>query len=151
MKPTIKFSKIRDVKSPSYGTDGANGMDFFVPNDMEWDSFTLNPQQGLIIPSGLRLSIPEDHALVAMNKSSTCGKKLLGVGAQVVDADYQGEAHIHVINHGKMPQVIRRGEKLVQFLLLYAPQATLQEVMDEGLFEAPTVRGEGKFGSTGNQ
>lgn len=146
----IRFNKVRDVKTPTYGTDGSNGLDFYVPNDTEWESYTLNPQHAILIPSGLRLSIPKDHALVALNKSGVCMNKLFGVGAQVIDADYQGEVHIHVINHGTAPQVIKRNEKLVQFMLVHAPQATLEECSAEDIFPEKTGRGAGGFGSTGN-
>lgn len=147
-KPSIQFAKVRDVNSPRYGTDGSNGIDFFVPNDMEWESTTINPQQSLLIPSGLMMNIPKDHALVALNKSGVCMKKILGVGAQLIDGDYQGELHLHVINHGKNTQTISRGEKLVQFMLVYAPQAELQETDAAVLFPEKSQRGEGRFGST---
>lgn len=147
-KPNIKFAKLRDVKTPCYGTDGSNGIDFFVPNDMEWESKTINPQQALLIPSGLMMNIPKDHALVALNKSGVCMRKVLGVGAQLIDGDYQGELHLHVINHGTASQVITRGEKLVQFMLVYAPQATLEETEPNSLFTHKTQRAAGAFGST---
>jgi dUTPase len=63
----IRFIKIRDVKSPEYGTPGSAGIDFFVPNDFE--SVILEPGEHILIPSGVRARIPLHTALIAFNKS----------------------------------------------------------------------------------
>ena len=49
---TIKFIKIREVKTPAYGTDGSAGIDFFVPEDFK--PHHLTPGNGILIPSGIK-------------------------------------------------------------------------------------------------
>ena len=97
------------------------------------------------------MNIPQDHVLIAFNKSGIATKRDLTVGASVVDEDYQGEIHIHLTNVGEDTQVIKAGEKIIQFLLLPIAYEGLEEVTSEDeLWEGViTDRGEGGFGSTG--
>ncbi|NBP70426.1 MAG: dUTP diphosphatase [Cytophagia bacterium] len=141
----IRYVKTRDVKDPSYGTKGSAGIDFFVPNDL--DSFTVYPGNSILIPSGIKVELPDETALIAFNKSGVCTKQFLQVGACVVDSDYRGEIHLHVFNYSNQIQHVNKGQKLVQFLLLPYHQATLIPLLDADF--STTERGEGGFGSTG--
>ena len=145
----MKFIKIRDVKSPSRGTEQSAGIDFFVPNDQE--TIVLKSNESVLFPTGIKMNIPQDHVLIAFNKSGVATKRNLTVGASVVDEDYQGEIHIHLTNVGEETQVIKAGEKIIQFLLMPIVYEGLEEVMTEDeLWEGEvTERGEGGFGSTG--
>lgn len=141
----IRYVKIRDVKDPSYGTKGSAGIDFFVPNDLA--SIELAPGTDILIPTGIKVELPDDTALIAFNKSGVCTKQGLQVGACVVDSDYRGQIHMHVFNYSNQIQFIDPGQKLVQFVLLPYHQATLSRVDMETF--STTQRGEGGFGSTG--
>ena len=64
----MKFTKIRDVKSPQRANSTDAGIDFFIPND--WDDTdlmhehkTLLPGQSVLIPSGIKVNVPEGFAL----------------------------------------------------------------------------------------
>lgn len=71
----------------------------------------------IIIPSGVHALIePWDSALIAANKSGVSTKKGLIYGAQVVDSTYTGEIHISLINPGENPQVLKAGDKAIQFI-----------------------------------
>jgi dUTP pyrophosphatase len=71
------------------------------------------------------------------------------VGACVVDSDYQGEIHIHLVNTSHESANIEAGEKLVQFLLVPVDHCDIEEVTESELFDETTDRGAGGFGSTG--
>ena len=86
-----------------------------------------------------------------MNKSGVCTKKGLTVGACLIDEDYQGEIHIHLINSSTNSTVIAAGEKIVQFVLKQNPDFFLSETSVNLLYEEETSRGEGGFGSTGSK
>lgn len=144
----IKFAKTKKVKTPSRGTDRSSGIDFFVPEAFE--SVVINPGEHVLIPSGIKVSLPRGWALVAMNKSGVCTKKGLTVGACLIDEDYQGEIHIHLINSSTNSTVIAAGEKIVQFVLKQNPDFFLTETSVDLLHKEETSRGEGGFGSTGN-
>ena len=55
----MKFAKIRNVKSPVRGTGKAAGIDFFVPNFGSNKGFIVNPGTDVLIPSGIKMEIPE--------------------------------------------------------------------------------------------
>ena len=143
----MKISKVRDVKTPIRGTANSAGIDFFVPTGIQE---TLGPGKSCLIPSGIKANVPEGHALIAFNKSGVALKKSLFVGACVVDEDYQGEIHLHVVNVGAESVVVEPGEKLVQLVLVPVFYDIIEEVSQEMLFSEPTKRGSGGFGSTGN-
>lgn len=169
----LRYTKIRDVKSPVRGTAEAAGIDFFVPNynrqfeadfseknpEIRYAAFiesmeiTLEPGQRVLIPSGVKTWMTPGTALIAANKSGVASKKGLIFGAQVVDSDYAGEVHISVINTSNNEVIIKTGEKLIQFIHTPVLLTPLDEV-DADEFErlhSESLRGEGGFGSTGTK
>jgi len=142
----IKFTTIGDVKIPMYSSDGAAGIDFFVPNYVS--PIKLKPHKQIRIASNVMVSIPQGFALVAFNKSGIALKGLQ-VGACVVDSDYQGEISLHVFNYSDQIIEILPGQKLVQFILLPVSIPFLKQVDKDDLYEEPTVRLGKGFGSTG--
>ena len=147
----MKIVKVRDVKTPTRGTEKSAGIDFYIPNDFP-GSHWLAPGQDINVPSGIHVQVPEGFALIVMNKSGVATKKHLQVGACVVDEDYQGEVHLHVTNIGMDVQELLPGEKLVQMLLVPVYYAGVEVVgtLSE-LYPEATERGAGGFGSTGTK
>ena len=142
----MKVTKIRDVKTPNRGTAESAGIDFFVPEYFK--PILLDVGNDICIPSGIKANVPTGHALIAFNKSGLALKAGLQVGACVVDEDYQGEIHLHMMAT-KMTR-IKPGQKLVQFILLPVNYSSVEVVSEEELFENETERGTGGFGSTGD-
>lgn len=142
----MKISKIKNVKTPSRGTDKSAGIDFYIPND--FITTILLPGESIKIPSGIKVSIPEDYVMIAFNKSGIALSGLT-VGACVIDEDYQGEIHIHLINHTNNNIDIIAGKKITQFILLPVLYDDIEVVDDDLLFLKKTDRGSGGFGSTG--
>lgn len=141
----MKIQKLRDVKTPSRGTSLSAGIDFFVPNDFEPIEIMRN--RSVLIPSGIKVEVPKGHALIAFNKSGVATKQNLQVGACVVDEDYEGEVHLHMINVGDYPILIQPGQKIVQFILIPVNYSQIEEVY--AIDRRNTERGSGGFGSTG--
>lgn len=145
----MKFTKIRDVKSPKRANSTDAGIDFFIPNDFTDQS--LLPGDDILIPSGIKVEVPVGCALVAFNKSGVATRKNLQVGACVVDTGYQGEVHVHLTNIGSRVQQVEHGDKIVQFVLLKLGDPILEEVSEKLLYTEDSSRGEGGFGSTGTK
>tara|TARA_B100000282_G_scaffold258483_1_gene205807 strand:- start:669 stop:1139 length:471 start_codon:yes stop_codon:yes gene_type:complete len=145
----LKLAKIRPVKNPVRGTEGSAGIDFFVPDDYPDSLCTVPPGGRFFIPSGIKANVPDGYALIAMNKSGVSLNKNLMVGACVVDSDYQGEIHLHLLNTGNVNATIAPGDKLVQFLLIPVDHGQIEIVSESELFDTTTSRGSGGFGSTG--
>jgi dUTP pyrophosphatase len=143
----IKVLTTRNVQLPQYGTAGAAALDFFIPNDMLWESFTVKPGVTLTVLSGIKLEIPNEYCLVALDKSSI-GSIGLSVVAPLIDPDYRGEIRLVVRNTGKEDITVKRGQKLVQFLVTPRIHAHLNQIKDESEF-SNTERNQGGFGSTG--
>lgn len=148
----MKILKIRDVKTPTRGTKFSAGYDFYIPNDMPWEKYELQPNESINIPSGIKVILPKNYTLIAFNKSGVALKQNLDHLAEVVDYDYNGEIYINIINVGNKPSVIERGQKIIQFLLIPVLLNNEIEEIDNEYFEKnkiTTERGEGGFGSTG--
>jgi dUTP pyrophosphatase len=148
----MKFTKIRDVKSPTRANTTDAGIDFFIPEDksiLTNGMINLKPQESCLIPSGIKVEVPEGYALVAFNKSGVAVNKKLHVGACVVDCGYQGEVHINLTNVGLINQTLYPGDKIVQFVLLLLGDPIIEEVEEKDLYQEVSSRGEGGFGSSG--
>jgi len=145
----MKFTKIRDVKSPTRANSTDAGIDFFIPNTEQ--PMCLSPGHSCVVPSGIKVNCPEGYALIAFNKSGIAVKKSLHVGACVVDHGYQGEVHINLTNVGTENITLEPGDKIVQFVLLPLGDPKVEEVSEENLYNEVSSRGEGKFGSSGTK
>ncbi len=146
----MKITKIRDVKTPNRANSTDAGIDFFIPNDYDGDT-EIFPARSCLIPSGVKVNVPEGYALIAFNKSGVAVKKKLHVGACVVDCGYQGEVHLNLTNVGESPVYIKPGDKIVQFVLLPLGDPSIEIVEENNLYESISTRGEGKFGSSGTK
>jgi dUTP pyrophosphatase len=111
---------------------------------MHWESKVLYPGEILLIPSGIKVEMPNDVCMLFVNKSSKGAVGLL-TGAQLIDPDYRGEVHLNVVNSSKSEVSIKAGEKLMQALILPLIKLDLIEVKEL----SETERGNGGFGSTG--
>lgn len=169
----MKFTKVRNVKSPIRGTKCSAGIDFFVPefNDkfisdlilknsevlFEIDDnnnryIALDKQERILIPSGIHVHLPRGYALMAKNKSGIASKKGLDKLAELVDEDYQGEIHINLVNTSNSDIRIYENEKIIQFVLVpvcYDDPHEINSLIE--LYPIKTDRGEGGFGSTNNK
>ena len=160
----MRILKTRDVKTPNRGTPQSAGIDFFIPNEFfikyedEYvlvgkDGFTLQPGASVLIPSGIKLNVPDGHALVAFNKSGVAVKKNIIAGACVIDSDYMGELHFDLKNVGSKESILKAGDKILQFICIPVNFVSVEEVNStEELFKGITTeRGDGGFGSTGDR
>jgi dUTP pyrophosphatase len=145
----MRIAKTRDVKTPTRANITDAGIDFFIPNTAE--PLTILPGESSLIPSGIKVDVPRNHALVAFNKSGIASKRQLIVGACVVDCGYQGEIYINMQNVGRETQQLLPGDKIVQFALLQLGEHTVQLVDEDRLYEEESTRGEGALGSTGTK
>jgi len=160
----MKIVKVRDVKTPTRGTDGSAGIDLYIPNELviklggeyilaKDSQWSIEPGESVLIPSGIKANVPIGHALIAMNKSGVAVKKNLMVGACVIDEDYTGEIHIDLKNVSDIPAVIEAGEKITQLLCVPISYESIDLVETEeecfGDKLETTERGTGGFGSTG--
>lgn len=134
------------LELPRYQTPGSAGMD--LPAALPEDApVTLQPGEWQLIPTGLAIALPEGYEAQVRPRSGLAAK--FGISCVntpgTIDADYRGEVRVNLINHGREPFVVKRGERIAQMIIAPVVQAILEPV--ESLDE--TQRGTGGFGSTG--
>ncbi len=141
----IKFKQLNpNAIVPQKGTMGSAGADLFACVDSE---IYINPNQRLLVPTGLMLEIPEGFGGFVFPRSSIASKYGVSLSncVGVIDSDYRGELKIAVINHSEDIFIVRNGDRIAQLVILAVPE-TEYELSDD---LTDTVRGEGGFGSTG--
>lgn len=160
---SFRFLKVRDVKSPERGTQYSAGIDFFVPNDFV--TCVLAPGEDVLIPSGLKVGLPPGTMLMGADKSgiasSANAKRRAGmkakdalpesavvIGAKIIDEDYPGEVHIHLINVGDEFVTIKSGQKVAQFIIVPVLYSTPEEVKSQEELRIPQTERTGGFSST---
>jgi dUTP pyrophosphatase len=145
----LKFAKIHpDAKAPERANPADAGADLFYCGE----DVTIYPETSALLSTGLKVEMVEGFAYLVHNRGSMASKKLLTVGAEVCDAGYEGEVFVNLINNGKGAQVIKKGDKIAQLLVVPVITASFEETLEELLYKDIQVnssRGEGGFGSTG--
>lgn len=98
---------------PVYATEGASGLDLFAAVT---EDITLEPLERAAIPTGLELAIPPGYEGQVRARSGRALREGLALinAPGTIDADYRGELRILVINLGREPLTIRRGERIAQ-------------------------------------
>jgi len=107
----------------------------------------LLPGEIRLISSGIYLSIPEGYEAEIRPRSGLAlkhGVSLVNTPG-TIDSDYRGLVSLIMINHGKEPFRIRRGDRVAQMVVKEVVRADIEvsEELDE------TVRSHGGFGHTG--
>lgn len=130
-----------DLKLPQRGTTGSAGYDVFSPFD-----FTLNPQEDIVVPTGIRCAMEHGYFLDGRPRSGL-GFKYLRISnvPATIDEDFflsdnEGHIMIKVRNEGLQPIVVKKGGAFCQLVLqkyfIFVTETT------------PTESRNGGFGST---
>ena len=127
---------------PAYATPGSAGMDVLAAEDV-----TLAPGGRHAVASGFSVAIPEGYEIQVRPRSGLALKHGISVPNTpgTIDSDYRGELKVILINHGRDPFLIARGDRVAQLVLAPVTRALWDEVAELD----DTVRGAGGFGSTG--
>jgi dUTP pyrophosphatase len=131
---------------PAYQTAHAAGLDL-VAAVAEATPVTLAPGERALVPTGLAIALPVGFEGQVRPRSGLALKHGVTVlnAPGTIDADYRGEVSVVLINHGRDPFVIRRGERIAQLIVAPVSRANLSLAIS--LDETP--RGSGGYGSTG--
>ncbi len=137
------------VALPDYATAGAAGADLRanLPAEERAAGFVLRPMERRVVPTGLRIEIPEGFEAQIRPRSGLALKHGLSLPNTpgTIDSDYRGPLGVLLINLGTEPFVIAHGERIAQMIVAPVVRAEFAEVAALG----GTARGAGGFGSTG--
>ncbi len=133
-----------DLPLPSYHSDGSSGLDLCAAVE---EDLTLKAGEIRLIPTGLSISLPRGYEAQVRPRSGLALRHGLGLvnSPGTIDADYRGEIGVIVINWGKEPFTIHRGDRIAQMVIGKVYRARIEEVDEID----PTRRGEGGFGHSG--
>ena len=122
------------------------------PSDAAYDlraaaPMTIGPGEFCAVPTGVRLEMPPDYAAQVRPRSGLALRHGITVlnSPGTIDAGYRGEVQVILINHGKAPFMVARGDRIAQLLFEKLPCCELCPKETLGASD----RGEGGFGSTG--
>lgn len=144
---TVKILRLHpDAKIPKYATPFAAGLDISACNETD---VTLLPQSVALIPTGLAIELPIGYEAQLRPRSGLALKNAISLpnSPATIDADYRGEIKIILINHGKEPFTVKKGDRIAQIVIAKVEQADFVEVLSL----SETERGEGGFGHTGTR
>ncbi|MBI5014600.1 MAG: dUTP diphosphatase [Deltaproteobacteria bacterium] len=131
-----------DLPLPSYQTPHAAGLDLLAAEEA-----SLAPGERAAVGTGISIALPEGYEAQVRPRSGLAlkhGVTLLNTPG-TVDADYRGEVRVILVNLGREPFVVRRGDRIAQLVVAPVVRASWREVEEL----PPTERGGGGFGSTG--
>lgn len=163
---TVKVINLSKNELPKYETSGAAGLDLradfgrITPEnpivckagsayfDFEKRLLRIDPMARVLIPTGLKVSLPKDIEMQIRPRSGAALKKGLTCANAVgtVDEDYRGEVCMIAINLDPEPIWIEDAERVCQAVFKKVEKISWKEVdtLDE------TERGEGGFGHSGS-
>lgn len=129
---------------PVYSTSLAAGADLKAYLK---EPVIVAPGAVVLIPTGIRMAIPEGYEVQIRPRSGLAAKFGVTVlnAPGTIDADFRGEIQVILINHGKQDFEITPGMRIAQMVLAPVFQAAF--TFTEELAE--TSRGLGGFGHTG--
>ena len=139
-----KSSGNEDIPLPNYMSPNASGMDLHAAVQEET---ILNPGEIKLISTGISVALPPGFEAQVRPRSGLALKHGVSVlnTPGTIDADYRGEVGIILINLGKTPFVVKRGDRIAQMIITKVYHARLEISSDL----SPTERNEGGFGHTG--
>ncbi|MBS3732353.1 MAG: dUTP diphosphatase [Desulfobacterales bacterium] len=145
----IKCLRVRpeadgDIPPPQYMTAQSAGMDLCAAVTRP---VRLEPGEIQLIPTGFAVCLPEDQEAQIRPRSGLAVKHGIGLinSPGTIDADYRGEIRVGLINHGKTPYTVSRGDRIAQMVISRVCRARIDlvDALDE------SDRNTGGFGHTG--
>ena len=134
------------VELPVYKTNGASGMDLMAFIE---EPIKIAPNSSYLIPTGLSMAFSADYEVQIRPRSGLAAKNSITIlnTPGTIDSDYRGEIKIILFNHGKVDFIINNKDRVAQMILTPVVKMEFEETDDL----PDTLRGEGGFGSTGNE
>jgi dUTP pyrophosphatase len=110
-------------------------------------TLAIMPRETVMIPLGFKSEFGSSYVLNLHVRSSVgLSGLILANGTGIIDPDYRGELFAAIYNRNDVPIIVKHGQRIVQGVMLHFNQAIIDEAE-----VSDTERGEGGFGSTGEQ
>jgi dUTP pyrophosphatase len=130
---TIRIARLRpDALLPNRKHPTDAGLDLYAV-----EAVTLAPHAVGIVPTGITVEIPA--GVVGLVKPKGRSNHLLGAG--VVDAGYQGEILVKVVNPSAQPLTFHPGDAVGQLVLLPVLTPAVEEAAPDEIHRRESPRG----------
>lgn len=163
----VQFSKMYDDVVIPTKRRGDAGFDIYAR--LNEDFLIIEPHKTILVPTGLRVWVPEGHYMQLFERGST---GVLGIGqrAGVIDSSYTGEIMVPITNHNEAVLILSSREltleeanpnniweqhivypvsrAITQGVILPVPEFESKEITEEEMLARNTDRGEGRLGSS---
>lgn len=142
--PVIKIKKLDNfVGLPVKATKHASGYDILSTLDK-----VLKPGEKINIPVGFDIWIPNGHEIRIKSRSSLTHTHaiILTDSVGTIDNDFRGEMEISLLNLGKEPYHISKGDRIAQMSI---HELVYSEIVEVNEIPYDTDRGRKKIGSSG--
>ena len=139
----VKIQKLDpSLPTPSFVYFGDSGVDLYARiNEI------LAPLEFKAIPTGIAIELPRGYEAQIRPRSGLALKAGISLvnTPGTIDSNYRGEIIVILINFGKEPFRIQKGDRICQMVICALPRTTFEVV--EQL--SPTQRDSKGFGSSG--
>ena len=143
-KINLEYSS-EDDKILSYAYPSDSGFDLYASEEVH-----LLPFGRALVPTGVRINIPENYEIQIRSKSGLAINKGLMVlnSPGTVDQGYTGEIKVIIFNTSNLAQTIEKGTKVAQAVLSMCISGRHVDLIKVEEIN-PKDRNENGFGSTG--
>jgi len=144
--PVARMPHAGDMELPAYATPGSAGMDLRAAIT---DETTIQPGTHTHIPTGIAIALPAGYEAQVRPRSGLAAQHAVTVlnAPGTIDSDYRGEIGVLLVNLGRQPHTVARGDRIAQLVFAPVLNAVWWPVADVS-GTAATDRGDGGFGST---
>jgi dUTP pyrophosphatase len=127
------------AKPPVRSSEHAAGYDIHCDAN-----FTIQPGQQLLVSTGVKMEIPSGFYGQILPRSGLAVKHRIDTRAGVIDSDYRGEVKVVLVNEGDQAVDFNAQDRICQMVIIphFSGPVVVQNLNI-------TTRGEGGFGSTG--
>jgi dUTP pyrophosphatase len=135
----------KDLPLPGRATPGSAGVDLRAALD---EDLVVEPGARALVPTGFALAVPPGYEAQVRPRSGLALRHgiVLPNAPGTIDSDYRGEVKIILLNAGREPFRVQRGDRVAQLVVAPVCQVEWREV--ETL--PASARGASGFGSSGH-
>lgn len=132
----------RELPAPARAHDDDAGLDLHARH-----SARLAPGDHITIDTGIAVAIPSGHAGLVLPRSGLASRYGIGIvnAPGLIDPGYRGEIRVVLVNHGRGPFRVSRGDRIAQLVVVPAPPVEVRRVTTL----PDSERGARGFGSSG--
>ncbi len=141
----VKITRVdKTLPLPGYSFHGDAGMDLYAA-----EAGSMQPGEQRYFSAGIKIQLPIGFECQIRPRSGLAAKHGISIvnAPGTVDAGYRGLIGILLINLGKEPFSVNKGDKIAQAVFKKVECAELEEVEE---LDADTARGEGGYGHSDN-